>query len=144
MTTDRAGPGFQYAALVPWAAQVLIAVVLVQTLYFKFTYAPETRVIFGPLGGRPAATFVGLMELACVMLILIPRTAALGAALALALMGGALMTHLTMLGVVVTNPDTGEGDGGLLFGLAVVVALCALVVLAYRWRDLPLVGRAAV
>ncbi len=142
MTTDS--PRFQYAALVPWSAQVLTAVILAQTLYFKFTYAPETRHIFGPLGGRPAATFVGLMELVCVVLILIPRTAAVGAALALALMGGALVTHLTMLGVAVTNPDTGEGDGGLLFGLAVVVALCSLVVLAYRWRDLPLVGRAAV
>ena len=59
-------------------------------------------------------------------------------------MGGALMTHLTMLGVAVKNPDTGESDGGLLFGLALVVALCSLVVLAYRWRDLPFVGRTAV
>lgn len=140
---DRAGTWFQYAVLVPWSAQVLAAVILAQTLYFKFTYAPETRHIFGPLGGRPAATFVGLLELACVAQLLVPRTAAFGAVLALALMGGALMTHLTMIGVAVTNPDTGESDGGLLFGLALVVALCALVVLAFRWRDLPLVGRFA-
>ncbi|QEG26326.1 hypothetical protein GobsT_10650 [Gemmata obscuriglobus] len=152
MTTDRprtvaparAGTWFQYAAPLSWSAQVLAAVILAQTLYFKFTYAPETRHIFGPLGGRPAATLVGLMELVCVVLILIPRTAAVGAVLALGLMGGALVTHLTMIGIAVKNPDTGESDGGLLFGLALVVSLCALVVLAFRWRDLPFVGRAAV
>lgn len=152
MTTDsqqtaapnRIGMWLQYAVLVPWSAQVLAAVILAQTLYFKFTYAPETRHIFGPLGGRPAATFVGLLELVCVVLLLIPRTAAVGAVLALALMGGALVTHLTVIGIAVKNPDTGESDGGLLFGLALVVALCALVVLAFRWRDLPFVGRVAV
>lgn len=39
------------------------------------------------------------------------------------------------------NPDTGEGDGGLLFGLALAVAAGSLVVLAFRWRQLPVVGR---
>jgi hypothetical protein len=144
VTPDSVRPWLTYAALVPWLAQVLAAVILAQTLYFKFTYAPETRYIFGPIGGRPAATFVGLMELVCVVLLLIPRSAAVGAVLALGLMGGALMTHLTMIGIAVTNPDTGESDGGLLFGLALAVALCALVVLAFRWRDLPFVGRTAV
>src|SRR5262249_52657882 len=71
------------ARVVPWAAQVVVAVVLAQTLFFKFTYAPETQVIFGDRGGRPAATAVGVLELVCVVLLLVPLTAALGAALAL-------------------------------------------------------------
>ena len=125
----------------PWAAQVVVAVILAQTLFFKFTYAAETRYIFESRGGRPAATLVGLAELACVLLLLVPRTAAVGAALALGVIGGALFTHLTALGVEVKNPDTGEGDGGLLFGLAVAVAVGSLVVLAFRWRQLPFVGR---
>lgn len=129
------------ARVVPWAAQVVVAVILAQTLFFKFTYAPETRYIFESRGGRAAATLVGLAELACVVLLLVPRTAAAGAALALAVIGGALFTHLTALGVEVQNPDTGEGDGGLLFGLALAVAAGSLVVLAFRWRQLPLVGR---
>lgn len=129
------------AAAVAWAARVGVAVILAQTLFFKFTYAPETRAIFEPRGGRSAATLVGLAELACVVLLLVPRTAALGAVLSLAVIGGAIVTHLTSLGIEVRNPDTGEGDGGLLFGLAVAVAVGSLVVLAFRWRQLPFVGR---
>lgn len=125
--------------LVPWAAQVVVAVILAQTLFFKITYAPETQVIFGDRGGRPAATAVGIVELICVVLLLIPRTAALGAVLSLAVIGGAIFTHLASLGIEVVNPQTGAGDGGLLFGLAVAVAFGSLVVLAYRWRQLPYV-----
>jgi uncharacterized membrane protein YphA (DoxX/SURF4 family) len=134
-------PRHWLSALVPWAAQVGVAVILAQTLYFKFTYAPETQVIFGPRGGRPAATAVGIVELICVILLLIPRTAALGAALALLAISGAVVTHLTSLGIQVIDPQTGEGDGGVLFGLALAVAFGSLVVLAYRWRQLPFVTR---
>jgi uncharacterized membrane protein YphA (DoxX/SURF4 family) len=126
------------SALVPWTAQVAVALILAQTLFFKFTYAPETQVIFKDRGGRPAATAVGLVELACVILLLIPRTAALGAVLSLLVISGALWTHLTSLGIQIIDPATGESDGGLLFGLALLVAIGSLVVLAYRWRQLPL------
>ena len=51
------------------------------------------------------------------------------------------MTHLTSLGIAVKNPETGESDGGLLFGLAVTVLLGSLVVLAFRWGTLPFAGR---
>lgn len=124
-----------------WTARVVAAAILLQTLYFKFTYAPETATIFDARGGRPAATLVGVLELVAAGLLLAPRTPAVGAALALGLMGGALATHLTALGVEVRNPATGEGDGGLLFALAVVVAACSAVVLAIHRRDLPLVAR---
>jgi hypothetical protein len=127
------------SVLVPWAAQLAVAAILAQTLWFKFTYAPETQVIFGPRGGRPAATAVGIVELICVVLLLIPRTAGVGAALALATITGAIVTHLTSLGLTITNPTTGESDGGLLFGLAVAVVVASVVVLAYRWRQLPFV-----
>lgn len=124
-----------------WVAQIAIAVILAQTLVFKFTYAPETQYIFESRGGRPAATVVGLAELACVVLLLVPRTAAVGAGLSLLVIGGALFTHLTALGVQVMNPQTGEWDGGFLFGLAVTVAVLSALVLSIRWRQLPFVGR---
>jgi hypothetical protein len=127
-----------WPAAVSWGAQLGVAAILAQTLYFKFTYAPETQVIFAARGGRPAATAVGLTELVCVVLLLIPRTAAVGAVLSLLVIGGALFTHLTSLGIAVTDPATGESDGGLLFALAVAVAVGSLVVLALRWRQLPL------
>src|SRR5262249_14264134 len=116
--------------LVPWMGQVGVAVILAQTLFFKFTYAPETQVIFGDRGGRLAATAVGIIELVCVVLLLLPRTAALGAALSLGVIAGAIFTHLTSLGIQIVDPQTGEGDSGLLFGLAVAVAVGSLVVLA--------------
>jgi putative oxidoreductase len=130
-----------WTRVIPWAAQVIVALILAQTLFFKFTYAPETQVIFANRGGRPAATAVGVVELICVILLLVPRTAAIGAALSLLVIGGAIFTHLTSLGIQVVDPTTGEGDGGLLFGLAVVVAVGSVVVLAVRWRQLPCVGR---
>jgi hypothetical protein len=142
--TTGAVSGRSWAAVVPWAAQVAVALILAQTLYFKFTYAPETQVIFHDRGGRPAATLVGLVELACVVLLLVPRTAALGALLSLLVISGALFTHLTSLGVAVVDPATGESDGGLLFGLAVVVAVGSLVVLGFRWAELPFIRRSRI
>lgn len=150
MTTDPPAPAdapaavaaFRWAAAVPWAAQVVVALILLQTLYFKFTYAPETAYIFEGRGGRPAATAVGTLELVAAGLLLCGgRWAAGGAGLALGLMAGALFTHLTALGIAVKDPVTGEGDGGLLFGLALTVTAGSLVVLAYRWRELPVVPR---
>lgn len=127
--------------LLCWGAQLGVAAILGQTLFFKFTYAPETQVIFADLGGRPAATAVGLVELVCVVLLLIPRTAGLGAALALGTIGGAIFTHLTTLGLVIVDPATGKGDGGLLFGLALAVAGGSLVVLWFRRRQLGQLAR---
>jgi hypothetical protein len=130
------------ARLVPWLGQGLVALILAQTLYFKFTYAPETQVIFAGLGGRPAATAVGLVELLCIVLLLIPRTAAVGALLALLTISGALLTHLTTLGLAVpVAPGSPETDGGTLFGLALTVALGSIFVLVYRRTQLPYVGR---
>jgi uncharacterized membrane protein YphA (DoxX/SURF4 family) len=121
----------------PWAAQIMVALVLAQTLYFKFTYAPETQVIFANRGGRPAATALGLIELLCVILLLVPRTAAMGAALALVVISGAIFTHLTSLGIQIVDPATGEADGGLLFALAILVAFGSTIVLVFRWHQLP-------
>jgi hypothetical protein len=126
--------------LTPWSAQIIVAVILAQTLFFKFTYAPETQVIFAGRGGRPAATAVGLVELLCVILLLIPRAAVYGAALSLTVISGAIWTHLTSLGLQITDPATGESDGGLLFGLALAVFVGSLVVLWFRWRQLPFIA----
>lgn len=139
--TDSTLGWWRVSQMIPWVAQIVVAVILGQTLFFKFTYAPETRVIFGDRGGRPAATTVGIVELVCVILLLIPRTAALGAVLALLAISGAIYVHLTSLGIQIIDPETGKSDGGLLFGLAVAVALGSIVVLAFRWRQLPYLGQ---
>jgi putative oxidoreductase len=104
-------------------------------------YAPETAYIFEPCGGRPAATLVGVLELVAAVLLLWPGRTVLWAALALVVIGGAVITHLTSLGVEVRNPATGEDDGGLLFVLALAAGLA--FVLAVRWRELPFVPATA-
>jgi len=121
-----------------WIAQLVAAAILAQTLFFKFTYAPETQWIFGEkLGvGRAGATAAGLAELVCAVLLLFPRTAVFGALASLATMGGAIASHLAILGIEVIDPVTGEGDGGLLFLLALTVSAMALIVIAVRRDEL--------
>lgn len=123
------------ALLVSWLCQIAAAVILGQTLFFKFTGAPESKYIFSTLGVEPWGRIgTGVLELIAVGLLLYPRTPTLGAGLAVGLMAGAIGAHLTRLGVEV------QGDGGTLFGLAVAVLVTALVVLAIRRREIPIVG----
>lgn len=123
-------------SLVSWTCQITAAVILGQTLFFKFTGAPESRYIFTTLGIEPWGRIgTGVLELVAVGLLLYPRTPVLGAVLALGLMTGAIMGHLTRLGIEV------QGDHGLLFKLAVTVLLAALVIVVLRRRELPIVGR---
>jgi hypothetical protein len=121
--------------MLSWACQLVAAAILAQTLFFKFTGAPESVYIFSTLGMEPWGRIgTGLMEVIAVLLLLIPRTSAAGAGLAIGLMAGAIFFHLTRLGIEV------QGDGGLLFKLSIIVTVCAGVVLALRRRELPLVG----
>ena len=123
------------ALITSWACQIVAAIILGQTLYFKFTGAPESVYIFSTLGAEPWGRIgSGLLELVAVGLLLYPKTPAIGAALAIGLMGGAIGAHLTKLGIEV------QGDKGALFGLAVTVAATSLIVLALRRRELPIVG----
>jgi hypothetical protein len=76
------------------------------------------------------------------VLLLIPRTAAIGALLSLLTISGALYTHLTSLGVSIpVAPGSQEKDGGLLFLLALLVAVGSLVVLFWRFQELPFLAR---
>lgn len=123
------------ATLVSWVCQLTAAVILGQTLFFKFTGAPEARYIFTTLGVEPWGRIAtGVLELVAVLLLLYPRTAVLGAVLALGLMAGAILSHLTRLGVEV------QGDHGLLFTLAIIVLVAAAIIVVIRRRELPVVG----
>lgn len=107
-----------------WAARILAAIIMLQTLYFKFTGASESIYIFTTVGMEPWGRIgVGVLELIASLLLLINFTAWIGAMLALGLMAGAMMMHLTVLGIEV------QGDGGYLFILAVIVSICSAFVL---------------
>lgn len=104
--------------------RLAVAVILLQTLYFKFTAAPESVYIFETVGMEPWGRIgSGVVELIAAVLILVPSTVWLGAALALGTISGAIFFHLTKLGIEV------QGDGGLLFILACVVFVCSAVLL---------------
>ncbi len=118
-----------------WILRLVVAGILLQTLFFKFTAAPESVYIFQTLGLEPWGRIgSGVAELVAAVLLLLPSTVALGALLALGVISGALMSHLTKLGIEV------QGDGGLLFGLAVVVFLGSATLLWLHRRSLPIVG----
>lgn len=115
-----------------FAVQVVVAVILLQTLWFKFTAAEESVYIFSRLGMEPWGRIgSGIAELVAAAMLLVPRTAALGALLSLGVISGAIASHLTVLGIVVKD------DGGLLFGLALVVFLGSALVVWVRRRELP-------
>lgn len=121
---------------VSWILQLLVAGILLQTLFFKFTGAEESVYIFTTLGLEPAGRIgSGVAELIAAVLLLVPATASIGGALAMAVMVGAIVSHLTVLGIEV------RGDGGLLFALAVVVLVGSAVVVLIRRSQLPVVGR---
>lgn len=122
------------AAILSWVAQLVAAFILLQTLYFKFTGAPESVYIFTTLGMEPWGRIgSGVVELIAAVMLLMPATAGIGAVLALGVMGGAILSHLTRLGIVV------QGDGGLLFVLALTVAACSLLVAWLRRESIPVV-----
>ena len=122
--------------VVTWLAQLTVAVILLQTLFFKFTGAEESVHIFTTVGAEPWGRIgSGVIELIASILLLIPAGAPIGAALAMASMAGAILTHLTLLGIEV------KGDGGLLFALALTALVGSAIVLLVRRAQLPVVGR---
>jgi putative oxidoreductase len=130
-------------AVVSWTAQLTVAGILLQTLFFKFTGAEESVYIFTTLGrfvhvagvepwGRIGS---GVIELIAGLMLLVPGTASLGAGLAMGVMAGAIASHVLVLGFEV------KGDGGLLFALALTAFVGSVVVLVLRRSQIPVVGR---
>lgn len=121
-----------------WVLRLIVAVILLQTLFFKFTGAKESVYIFSTLGMEPWGRIgSGVFELIASVLLLIPGTVTVGAALALAATGSAILFHLTRLGIALPA----VGDRGELFALAVVVVVCSLGVLLLHRQELPWIGR---
>lgn len=95
--------------ILSWVLRMTVAIILSQTLYFKFTGAPESIHIFSSLGVEPYGRIItGILELLVVILILMPRTVLIAAILGCGILIGAIMSHLLVLGIEVQN------DGGTL------------------------------
>ena len=115
--------------------QIVVAAILIQTLYFKFTGAPESVYIFSKLGLEPVGRIgSGIAELIAAALLLIPGTAVFGGVITMGVLAGAIVSHLTKLGIEV------QGDGGLLFGLAVTCFVGGAIITWLHRRELPVIG----
>lgn len=129
-----------------WVLQIIAAVILGQTLFFKFTGAEETKALFEVLGAEPWGRYAsGVMELIAVVLLLIPRTSVVGAMLALGVILGAIGAHLTKLGISIDPVALGNEAleplaGPMLFVMAVVVLVCSVSVIVIRRNEIPFVG----
>ncbi len=111
-----------------WLPRLIAAVILLQTLYFKFGAAPESVHIFTELGVEPYGRIgTGIIELILAILLLIPKTSFYAAIGTLGVMAGAIFSHLLVLGINVN-------DGGNLFMLAIIVTICSLIVI-YQERE---------
>jgi uncharacterized membrane protein YphA (DoxX/SURF4 family) len=121
--------------VIMWLLRVIAAVIMLQTLYFKFTGHEQSVALFTQLGMEPWGRIgTGVMELIASILILYPRTTGWGAALGLGLMGGAIFFHLTKLGIVF-------GGDAVLFIYAVITFVCCLVLFVkYRGQVLGVLG----
>jgi putative oxidoreductase len=132
-----------------WVCRIVAAIILLQTLFFKFTAAPESVYIFTKLGAfihtyLPFASIgtvevsgrigSGIMELVAAVLLLTPRFVWAGAILAMAATGGAIVSHLTFLGIEV------QGDKGLLLFLAIAVLVTGAIALFLHRMQIPVVG----
>jgi len=133
MSKIRTPLGFN---MLSWVLRAIAAVILLQTLYFKFTAAPESVYIFTKVGAEPWGRLgSGVVELIAAVLILTPRFTWLGSILAAGVMAGAILSHLTILGIEV------QGDKGLLFALAVIVFVASAINLVLHRNAIPLTGR---
>lgn len=116
-----------------WVLRLSAAAILLQTLFFKFTGAPESIYIFSTLGVEPFGRyFSGMSELIASILLLFPGLALLGAGMAAGIMCGAIFSHILILGIVV------QDDGGLLFGLACIVLISSSLIIFLERQQIPL------
>ena len=110
--------------IISWVLRLTVAIILLQTLYYKFTAHPDSVHIFKELGVEPWGRIaLGIMELIIAMLILMPQTQIIGMAGSLGVILGAIFSHFLVLGINVSN------DGGGLFTLALIVFFASTIYL---------------
>lgn len=119
--------------IISWILQLAVVFILGQTLFFKFTDAPETVELFSQLGmGSFGYKLIGLLELIACILLLIPSSVATGALLGWGLMSGAIIAHVTKIGF--------EGEFGTLGGMAISAWLCCIVIMYLNRAGIPVVS----
>jgi uncharacterized membrane protein YphA (DoxX/SURF4 family) len=118
------------------ALRIIVAIILIQTLRYKFTAHPDSVYIFSQVGLEPYGRIgIGVLELISAILLLIPKTIWAGATLTLGIISGAILMHLTMLGIEI------NGDGGSLFYLAIATFIGSALILWFSRKDIPFIAQ---
>lgn len=108
---------------ISWIFQFIAAIIMLQTLFFKFSGAEESIYIFSAIGMEPWGRYLtATMELIAGLLLLTIKWNYIGAIMGVGLMAGAIFFHLTTLGIEVQN------DGGYLFVLSLAVLISSIIV----------------
>ncbi|MET2985496.1 DoxX family protein [Aureibaculum conchae] len=116
--------------------RLVVAFILVQTLYFKFSAHPDSVHIFSTLGLEPYGRIgIGILELIAAILLFIPKTVWMGALLSLGIISGAIFSHLTELGIEV------NGDGGKVFYMAIIVFVLSAIILLKNRKNIPFINK---
>jgi len=114
----------------PLVLRIIVAIILIQTLRFKFTGHPDSVYIFSKVGLEPYGRIaIGIAELIAGILILIPKTVWIGATLTLGVIGGAIFMHITKLGVEIND------DGGILFITAMLTFILSAIILWIKRKE---------
>lgn len=123
----------QSKKIILWIARIVPAVILLQTLFFKFTAHPQSVELFTKLWMEPTwRIWSGVVELfAWLLLLFWGKWVTLWAVISVFLMLWAIYFHLTILGI------------DQLFWMAIVVLICALRVIFSTWKTCPVLGRFA-
>lgn len=117
--------------IISWILRLTVAIILLQTLYFKFTAHPDSVHIFSALGVEPWGRIgTGIIELITAILILLPKTKIIGMVTSFGIILGAVLSHMLVLGINVSN------DGGGLFTLAIVVLIASTLFLIIHKKEL--------
>ncbi len=115
-----------------WACQLIAAGIMIETLFFKFTAAPESVFIFRKMGTEPWWRWgQGIWELLASVCLLAPAWRWLGGILTTGAMLAAILSHMTWLGYSI------QGDHGLLFGMAVTTFTCGFTVMLLHRHSIP-------
>lgn len=106
-----------------WICALIAAGIMMETLFFKFSGAAESRYIFSKMGTDPYMRWTqGVWELLAALGLLIPGWHWLGGILTLGDMGAAIISHMTWLGYAAL------GDHELLLGMALTTFTCGFTI----------------
>lgn len=121
--------------IISWVFQIIAAIILAMAAYEKFSGNPLISSVFDQLKmGDPGKKLIGIIEAISAIMLITTNLCHFGALLGLGTMLGALIAHVTVLGISVNN------DGGMMVGLMSLNIICCSIIMFIRRRSYPLIG----